>query len=54
MVLRCTAQNQRVSLYYAPIPLQAGKTVRYLTLPDISDGANQGAVAMHIFAVAVG
>lgn len=47
-------QNQRVSLYYAPIPLQAGKTVRYLTLPDISNGANKGEAAMHIFSVAIG
>lgn len=47
-------QNQRVSVYYAPIPLQEGKTVRYLTLPDISNGANKGEAAMHIFAVAIG
>ncbi len=47
-------QNQRVSLYYAPIPLQAGKTVRYLTLPDITNGANKGEAAMHIFSVAIG
>lgn len=47
-------QNQRVSLYYAPIPLQAGKTVRYLTLPDISNGANKGEAAMHIFSIAIG
>jgi hypothetical protein len=47
-------QNQQVSLYYAAIPLQAGKTVRYLTLPDISDGAVAGTAAMHIFTVAIG
>jgi beta-glucosidase len=47
-------QNQPVSLYYAPIPLQAGKTVQYLTLPDVSDGANSGTAAMHIFTVAIG
>lgn len=41
-------------MYYAPIPLQEGKTVRYLTLPDISNGANKGEAAMHIFAIAVG
>ncbi|KAA2252257.1 beta-glucosidase [Solihabitans fulvus] len=46
--------NQQVSLYYAAIPLQTGKTVRYLTLPDISDGATTGTAAMHIFAIAVG
>ncbi|MEV7095033.1 glycoside hydrolase family 3 C-terminal domain-containing protein [Amycolatopsis sp. NPDC051045] len=46
--------NQPVSLYYAPIPLQPGKTVQYLTLPDVSDGANMGTAAMHIFTVAIG
>ncbi|MGW4210416.1 glycoside hydrolase family 3 C-terminal domain-containing protein [Lentzea sp. NPDC004789] len=46
--------NQQVSMYYAPIPLQAGKTVKYLTLPDISNGANKGEAAMHIFAIAIG
>ncbi|MEV5754441.1 glycoside hydrolase family 3 C-terminal domain-containing protein [Actinoallomurus sp. NPDC052308] len=47
-------ENQQVSLYYAAIPLQTGKTVRYLTLPDISDGAVAGTAAMHIFTVAIG
>ncbi len=49
-------QNQQVSLYYAAVPLQAGKTVRYLTLPAVSDtdGPVSGAVAMHIFAIAIG
>jgi beta-glucosidase-like glycosyl hydrolase len=47
-------ENQQVSLYYAPIPLQAGKTVRYLTLPDVSDGASSGTAAMHIFSIAIG
>jgi beta-glucosidase-like glycosyl hydrolase len=46
-------QNQRVSLYYASVPLQQGKTVRYLTLPNISEAAN-GSLAMHVFAVAIG
>jgi beta-glucosidase len=49
-------QSQQVSLYYAAVPLQAGKTVCYLTLPAVSDtdGAVSGAVAMHIFAIAIG
>ncbi|MCO5974846.1 glycoside hydrolase family 3 C-terminal domain-containing protein [Actinoallomurus soli] len=47
-------EDQQVSLYYAAIPLQTGKTVRYLTLPDISDGAVAGTAAMHIFTVAIG
>jgi hypothetical protein len=46
--------NQKVSLYYAPIPLQPGKTVQYVTLPDVSDGANMGTAAMHIFTIAIG
>ncbi|MER6799707.1 beta-glucosidase, partial [Amycolatopsis mediterranei] len=46
--------NQQVSLYYAPIPLQPGKTVQYVTLPDVSDGANMGTAAMHIFSIAIG
>ncbi|MET8850167.1 glycoside hydrolase family 3 C-terminal domain-containing protein [Amycolatopsis sp. NPDC004625] len=46
--------NQPVSLYYAPIPLQPGKTVQYVTLPDVSDGANMGTAAMHIFSLAIG
>ncbi|MBE1496005.1 beta-glucosidase-like glycosyl hydrolase [Amycolatopsis lexingtonensis] len=46
--------NQQVSLYYAPIPLQAGKTVQSVTLPDVSDGANAGTAAMHIFTLAIG
>ncbi|WP_454394937.1 hypothetical protein [Streptomyces sp. JNUCC 63] len=39
---------------YAALPLEAGKTVRYVTLPDISEGAVMGSVAMHVFALAVG
>lgn len=46
--------NQRVSVYYAAVPLQAGKTVRYVTLPDISHGVATGTTAMHIFAAAIG
>jgi beta-glucosidase len=47
-------QNQRVSVYYASLPLSAGKTPKYLTLPDVSHGAVSGQTAMHIFSVAVG
>jgi beta-glucosidase len=47
-------QNQRVSIYYASLPLAAGKTPQYLTLPNVSQGAVAGATAMHIFAVAIG
>ncbi len=47
-------QNQRVSIYYASLPLAAGKTPQYLTLPNVSQGAVSGATAMHVFAVALG
>ena len=41
------------NVFFAPVPLQAGKTVAFVTLPSISNGV--GAVAaMHIFAVAIG
>ncbi len=45
--------NQEVSIYYAGVPLQAGKTVKYLTLPDVGP-ATSGATAMHIFAAGFG
>jgi len=47
-------KNHTVSVYYASAPLQAGKTVQYVTLPDFSQGATSGQTAMHVFAAAVG
>jgi hypothetical protein len=47
-------QQQTVHLYMASVDLQAGKTVQYVTLPDISHGVTSGNVAMHVFAVATG
>ena len=47
-------QNQRVSIYYASLPLASGKTPQYLTLPDVSQGAVSGQTAMHIFGIAIG
>jgi len=38
----------------SPRPLQSGKTVKYVTLPNISQQAIQGSTAMHIFAAAIG
>jgi beta-glucosidase len=46
--------NQKVSIYYQGIPLQSGKTVKYVTLPNVSQQAVQGSTAMHIFAAAIG
>jgi beta-glucosidase len=47
-------ENQHVSLYYVGVPLQQGKTVRYVTLPNVSASATQGQPAMHIFAASIG
>ena len=38
--------TQKVSIYYDPVSLQAGKTVQSITLPNVSN--------MHIFAAAIG
>jgi beta-glucosidase len=46
-------KTQAVNLYYAGIPLTAGKTVQAVVLPNVSANANGGTVAMHIFAMAV-
>jgi hypothetical protein len=46
--------NQKVSIYYQGIPLQSGKTVKYVTLPNVSQQAIQGSTAMHVFAAAIG
>jgi hypothetical protein len=46
--------QQKVNVYGATVPLQAGKTVAYLTLPNVGSGAVSGQVAMHIFATAIG
>jgi beta-glucosidase-like glycosyl hydrolase len=46
--------QQKVSVYGATVPLQAGKTIAYLTLPDVGPDASTNQVAMHLFALAVG
>jgi beta-glucosidase len=47
-------ENQHVSVYYVGVPLQQGKAVAYVTLPNVSQSATQGQVAMHIFAISTG
>ncbi len=47
------ASNQ-VSIYYASVPLKASKTVKYVTLPDISQGVASSENTMHIFAMSIG
>jgi beta-glucosidase len=41
-------------VYYVGVPLQQGKAVAYVTLPDVSQGVATGETAMHIFAAAIG
>ncbi|HEX3959255.1 MAG TPA: glycoside hydrolase family 3 C-terminal domain-containing protein [Trebonia sp.] len=43
-----------VSIYFASVPLQAGKTVASVTLPTVSASAGNGITALHIFAMAIG
>jgi beta-glucosidase len=43
-----------VSIYYASVPLDQGKTVASVTLPTVSSGAGNGVNALHIFAIATG
>jgi beta-glucosidase-like glycosyl hydrolase len=45
---------QNASVYALTVPLTAGKKVRSLTLPMISDGAHSGQTAMHVFAAGIG
>jgi hypothetical protein len=43
-----------VSVYYVGIPLQQGKTVNSVTLPNLGQGVATGQTAMHIFAMSIG
>jgi beta-glucosidase len=43
-----------VGLYWATLPLPPGRTVTYVTLPDVGAAAASGRNAMHIFALAIG
>jgi len=48
-------KQQQASVYFASVPLEAGKTVQYVILPpDVSQGATSGRTQMHIFAAAIG
>ncbi|MFC0435160.1 glycoside hydrolase family 3 C-terminal domain-containing protein [Kutzneria buriramensis] len=47
-------QTQHVNMYYASVPLQAGKTVAVVTLPNVTSVATQGQPKLHVFAVAAG
>ena len=45
-------QSQHVGLYYASVPLQAGRTVEAVILPDGSGKAVKNSTSMHVFAIA--
>jgi beta-glucosidase len=49
-----TQVQHPVSIYFASVPLEPGKTVASVTLPTVSSSAGDGVNAMHIFAIAVG
>ncbi|HET7014725.1 MAG TPA: glycoside hydrolase family 3 C-terminal domain-containing protein [Streptosporangiaceae bacterium] len=49
-----TQVKHPVSVYFASVPLQAGKTVASVTLPTVSAGVGNGITALHIFAMAIG
>jgi beta-glucosidase len=49
-----TQVKHPVSIYFASVPLAAGKKVASVTLPTVSSGVGNGVNAMHIFAMAIG
>jgi beta-glucosidase len=49
-----TQVDHPVSIYFASVPLEAGKTVASVTLPTVSSGVGNGINALHIFAMAIG
>jgi beta-glucosidase len=42
------------SVFADTVPLQAGKTLAYVTLPDVGSSAKPNSPAMHLFAIGVG
>lgn len=49
-----TLGNHMVSVYSTAVPLQSGKTVASIQLPDVSPGVGGSQNAMHVFAAAIG
>jgi beta-glucosidase len=47
-----TQQNHAVKVFYAGVPLQPGKTVATVVLPNVGSAAVSGTPAMHVFAMA--
>jgi len=51
---RAPGQNAlTVCVFDASVPLQAGKTVSMIVLPDVSSGVTSGSPSLHIFAVTI-
>jgi beta-glucosidase len=49
-----TQTQHPVSVYFASVPLDPGKTVASVTLPTVGSGVANGVNAMHIFSIATG
>jgi beta-glucosidase len=49
-----TQDHTVVNVYEQSIPLEAGKTVEAVMLPDVSSSAVKGSASLHVFAVAIG
>lgn len=49
-----TQQSHAINVYFASVPLQTGKTVSTIVLPNVSQSVTSGVAAMHIFAIATG
>jgi beta-glucosidase len=49
-----TQTDHPVSIYFASVPLQSGKTVASVTLRTVSAGVGNGITALHVFALAIG
>jgi hypothetical protein len=45
---------RQVSLYYASVPVDPAKTVRYVTLPNVSQGVAAATISLHIFTTSIG
>jgi hypothetical protein len=41
------------NVYFASVPLQSGKTVSFVTLPNVSNGVGVF-TALHVFAIGIG
>jgi len=48
-----TQQTHDIHVFVVTVPLQPGKTLSTIVLPNVSQGVTSGVPAMHVFAVAV-